>query len=363
MSGHCRHLGSSPAPGRAVWRAIALAAACGVVWPASAPAQPPMRSEELLRQWDLNRDGKVDEAEAEIARSKMRRARNEAMQKNDTDPITGRPRSEAAAAAGRGGDAAVPRSGGAGALAEDDGGLILVPGNGEQSPFAGPDPAAPVMPRRRDRDPLPGTSVPATTSTIPSVSPPSAAPGGSGRAGVPPTAAGGRGNPGGELSSRARILPDGSPAPQPSTAVGRQSSVMGQPPRPGVIAGGARPTIPGGRSAAAVPSPNLNAGRPPAGGMPRAPTQPFGGTASGGPRGGQIRGGSQPTIPQAGVLPPGASASMRGPLPPQPPATGSSPYRSGMRSPTAPQSGRMPQAAPAAVPRPPRMGPEDFYGR
>ena len=91
---------------------VASLAAC-VMTSSSLPAQaPPTRSEELLRQWDLNRDGKVDTAEAELARAKMRRSRSDAVKNNDLDPATGRPRGGAAtgrAAGGKGCSSAPPR--------------------------------------------------------------------------------------------------------------------------------------------------------------------------------------------------------------------------------------------------------------
>ncbi|MFM8802986.1 MAG: hypothetical protein ACKOK8_03590, partial [Planctomycetia bacterium] len=63
--------------------------------PAAAQSPPPPSREELLRQWDLDRDGKVDASETELARSRMRRTRNEAIMNSGTDPVTGRPRTRA----------------------------------------------------------------------------------------------------------------------------------------------------------------------------------------------------------------------------------------------------------------------------
>lgn len=45
---------------------------------------------ELLRKWDLNSDGKVDESEAEIARARNRRKRIEILSNPEVDPLTGR---------------------------------------------------------------------------------------------------------------------------------------------------------------------------------------------------------------------------------------------------------------------------------
>jgi hypothetical protein len=49
----------------------------------STPA-PARASAGLLRQWDANGDGRIDEAEAELARSKMRRERAEMWQQSQT---------------------------------------------------------------------------------------------------------------------------------------------------------------------------------------------------------------------------------------------------------------------------------------
>jgi len=51
-----------------------------------------MSREELVRKWDLNSDGSIDEGEAEVARSRMRRDRAELQLKSGIDPLTGKPR-------------------------------------------------------------------------------------------------------------------------------------------------------------------------------------------------------------------------------------------------------------------------------
>lgn len=74
-------------------------------WP-TALADPPPRSgglvpasgatrEELVRQWDLDGNGTIDEAEATAARARMRRARAELEQGAAIDPVTGRPKDAA----------------------------------------------------------------------------------------------------------------------------------------------------------------------------------------------------------------------------------------------------------------------------
>jgi len=64
-----------------------------------APTSGPRKTrEELVREWDLNSDGKIDPGEAEVAASKMRRERAELRLNSGIDPITGRPRGEEATA-------------------------------------------------------------------------------------------------------------------------------------------------------------------------------------------------------------------------------------------------------------------------
>ena len=56
-----------------------------------------MGRDELLRRFDLDSDGRIDEAEAEAARARMRRERVDTMQNSGLDPLTGRPRGAAPA--------------------------------------------------------------------------------------------------------------------------------------------------------------------------------------------------------------------------------------------------------------------------
>lgn len=48
--------------------------------------------EELVRSWDLDRDGTISKSEAELARSRMQRQRLEIQFGSGLDPLTGRPR-------------------------------------------------------------------------------------------------------------------------------------------------------------------------------------------------------------------------------------------------------------------------------
>ena len=361
-------------------------------------AQAPSASrEELMRKWDLDRDGKVDASEAEIARSRMRRARTDAMLNSGTDPVTGRPRVPTDPVTGR----PMPRTaadnpsgipgqipGGAADPADDDG-LILLPGTGAGA--GGPGNTAARQPAARssqsEREALPGTRVPALGPTLPSLAPrmPGAASGSSGVAaeagagtrlptspstrGLGSGQASGQGSGNGpdptgrELSSRARILPN---APRGQNPAGRDPQLQAgaQQPggRPGVIAGGTRPRVAGAAGATGTfggrpgyggggPPTDLNAGRLPAG------------------------------LPQSRGTAPGAAAGGRSGLPAQT-APGQSAFRNGMGTPrgstamptpstgmptTSPRPGlRQPDAGrrqSQAPPRPPRVTSDDFYGR
>lgn len=48
----------------------------------------------LLRKWDINADGRIDEREADVARARMRRERMDMQRQAGNDPLTGRPRGE-----------------------------------------------------------------------------------------------------------------------------------------------------------------------------------------------------------------------------------------------------------------------------
>jgi len=177
-------------------------AAAAAADPAAGKAVPTTRlsREELVRKWDLNADGKVDQGEAEIASSKMRRERAEMRLKSGIDPVTGRPRGEAAAEP---------------ALEPPDADTLF----GAETEPADADEAEPERPA------LPGTRAPRTVAPRPSR----------------PRFA----------SSAADEDQDDEPTPRPS--------LLRQPLTGGVRGGGvaARPGH-GGRE----PSPPLNAGRP-----------------------------------------------------------------------------------------------------
>jgi hypothetical protein len=364
-------LGKRAAPGcHACGLVIAWCMGHGMLWPSAAAQAPSASRQELMRKWDIDRDGKVDASEAEIARGRMRRARTDAAMNSGIDPVTGKPRVATDPVTGRPvpPDAAAANRGGLSAPADEDG-LILVPGNGERPEGAGGTAAGTDMPPRpsqRDREQLPGTRAPAMSSTIPSVTPRSAAgvsagaplPNTGPRSPLLPSAAGRQAQPGGrqtpsagqgpmsprdagggELSSRARVLPGTPPGQTPNTR-GPQSFGAGQDrqqlgARPGIIAGGVRAGAPGARpgyGAGGVPA-DLNAGRPM---------------------------GQMPSVPRPGIGP------YRGPTPPGMPAVGApavgvpSTPRPGMGQ---TDRGRSMSGTPNTVPRVPRMTSDEFYGR
>ena len=286
-----------------------------------------------MRQWDIDRDGKVDASEGEIARGRMRRARNDAMLNSGSDPVTGRPRTATDPVTGRPVPSAAPAErGGLSAPTSDDDGLILVPGTGER-PIATGSAAGkdnPPRPPRREREALPGTRAPSMSSTIPSVTPrlpatgssPGASPGGSG------TAAGAR--------------PPGA--------------------RPGIIAGGTRADVPGARPSSGAggrPPADLNAGRLP-GGLPQ--TRGVAPGSVSGPRLGPMQqsgagrlAGPGPSVPRPGIGP------YRGATSPGTPSAGMpSVPQPGVRQ---PDGGRPITRTPNTVPRVPRMSTDEFYGR
>lgn len=86
------HRGSPPI---ALTTLFAAVTAVAVANDTSAPTTRLSR-EELVRKWDLNSDGKIDKGEAEVASSKMRLERAEMRLNSGIDPVTGRPRGEAA---------------------------------------------------------------------------------------------------------------------------------------------------------------------------------------------------------------------------------------------------------------------------
>ena len=221
-------------PAHRAWLAVSAGVPLAVGAVAWAADPPSASRDELVRKWDVNSDGTIDAAEAELARSRMRRERAELLFKTGIDPLTGRPRTLAADPAA------------------DD-----LPA---ELPEAGPPRPKPGQPSA-----LPGTRVPETVPPIPSVESAPKSPGQ--RAGDP------RRTPGRDARNAEATADD-----DPRTA-GRDPRGSGQPPRgPAVVTGGARagaPARPGYGST--IPVPDLNAGRLPAGLPGRPATSASGG--------------------------------------------------------------------------------------
>lgn len=163
----------------------------GGLLPQRAPTAPPsptspvapVSREELMRRFDLNADGRIDGAEAEMARSRMRRDRAEVMRQSSIDPLTGRPRGapppEPAKEPVRiqAADVAPP------AAKPKDDELLLVPGR----PDGTPAPANAVQqPANTAQQQQPASRQPANAAreSLPTRQPPSAVTGGV-RAGAP----------------------------------------------------------------------------------------------------------------------------------------------------------------------------------
>lgn len=76
-----------------IWCCLAALGPCGGY--AAAQQSPASSPTELFRKWDIDKNGAIDDGEAEVARSKMRRERVEAQAQAGLDPLTGRPRAVA----------------------------------------------------------------------------------------------------------------------------------------------------------------------------------------------------------------------------------------------------------------------------
>lgn len=248
------------------WIFVAVAA---IGWPMAATpaadgaaAVAPSRA-ELLHQWDLNKDGTIDESEAEVARAKMRRARLELQQ----DATTTKP---------------------------------LFPDAKEEDSSAGPRRRDVLDPLKRDRadgDPLGEAFRP--------VKPPT------------PKADGDR--PGSKSPGQDRGLNAGRPMNDgrrmPNAPTPREKMGTG-----GVVTGGVRAGAPAIRPGygASGPKVDLNAGRLPAGLPPAQGMRPQVGSApfrTGLPGVGQDRG----SDPRGTAARPGAVETPRPPLVPSSP--------------------------------------------
>lgn len=254
----------------------------------AAPSAPLSRS-ELLRRFDLNFDGTIDEAEGQLGRAKMRREREEEEQRQkreeEIDPLTGRPRGEAHK--GKKPEAAKRRI-----ISIDD----LLPGNADATDGTDAERGASEgKPERTPRD-------------------------------EDPAAAAGR--------NRNGALFGGGAAAKGST--GKAAPAIGSG-RPGAVSGGVRAGAPPARPGYGAPSPAkpdgtartnrpLNAGRPRGStlpgasaarpSVPNAAAAPAPGTRPGQATGNNAAAGQAPVRPQTGrsSVPQAPSVAPRTPL-------------------------------------------------
>jgi hypothetical protein len=194
--------------------------------------------EELVRKWDLNGDGTIDEAEAEVARSRMRRERTELQLKSGLDPLTGKPR----------------------LLADEQAAERPLPV--DESPAETPRAKSGAEARR-----LPGTRPPDLAPPVPATRSTDA---------PHPTRPG---EPTQGRDPRSGTAGGGEAAPRSSAASSARGPTAGRAEGgPAVVTGGARagaPARPG--YGARGPRPDLNAGRLPAGPPGRRPAPASGG--------------------------------------------------------------------------------------
>lgn len=207
----------------------------------SSPLEPASR-EELVRRFDLNSDGRIDEAEAEMARSRMRRDRAEILRKSSIDPLTGRPRGApppelpAKPADIQAAEAAPP------AAKPKDDELLLVPGRPDGTPAPARDTKPPLSAARED---------------VPTRQPPSTMTGGV-RAGAPPARPGyGALAPKVDLNAgRQPTAPDGGMQPRVGGMPPRGTPGRTSQPNAGPIG---RPSIGRAPTARPVPPPRITA--------------------------------------------------------------------------------------------------------
>jgi len=110
--------------------------------------------DEMLRKFDLDSDGRIDEGEAEAARARMRRDKIETLQDSGLDPLTGRPRKTGAA----GTSAAGPPIG------NDE--LVFPPSNSPDAPRPQSDAGAGRKPAAKPAPTPPPGRVPVITGGV-----------------------------------------------------------------------------------------------------------------------------------------------------------------------------------------------------
>ena len=201
--------------------------------------------QELIKRWDLNTDGRIDESEADVARLRMRQDRNENQRNGGLDPLTGRqrvPTTLNATGLGAGRTDVLTENGTADESTLPDS-MLPLDGNDSLEITAEALPAKP----KKSAAALPGTRAPQV---------------------VVPTQNGSAKAPGPRVQNSTGSLPvAGSNHTQEKSA--EQSGVQRQTPRAALSTGGTRagaaPVRPGDGSN--VPINDLNAGRVPSGSL------------------------------------------------------------------------------------------------
>lgn len=221
---------------------VVIAAVCAGTVPAQSPTQGrrgagllPTREtpsvsggqtrDEMLRRFDLDANGKIDEGEAATARARMRRDKTEMLRNSGVDPLTGRPRGIDAAE-----DSAAEPSPG-------DEELVFPSGSPADPPQRTPDDKAEKKPGAQPPASVPSGRVPVVTGGV--------------RAGAPAVRPG-----------------YGATGPKQELNAGRQREPQATPGQARVRAGmqpGVRPLQSPGSPRAAAPRPSL---------FPQGSTQP-----------------------------------------------------------------------------------------
>jgi hypothetical protein len=241
----------------------------GGLLPQRTPTSPlePVSREELMQRFDLNADGRIDEAEAEMARSRMRRDRAEIMRKSSIDPLTGRPRGApppeppAKPADIQAVEVAPP------ATKPKDDELLLVPGRPDGTPAPASAAQQPANAAKQPanaplQQPVSRQPANAARQALPTRQPPSAVTGGV-RAGAPPALPGyGAVGPKADLNAgRQRTVPSAGMQPRVGGMPPPDMPSRGVPGRtaPPTAGPAGRPSIGRAPTARPVPPPRITA--------------------------------------------------------------------------------------------------------
>jgi hypothetical protein len=192
-----------------------------------------------MKKWDLNSDGRIDDGEAEVARSRMRRERRDIQSRAGNDPLTGRPRGEKEQAA-----VVAEESSAGGSDAADE-------------PMADDD----VDADADDRPRLPGTASPRLTVPVPTAKIPTAVPGLGNATDVPDEAPRGSARQPADRSRPPQSFQPYGREPSQQQPLGSRAGWTGR--WTGPLTGGARAGAPAATAGygATGPQRDLNAGR------------------------------------------------------------------------------------------------------